>query len=93
MRIGPEHLIFLIPIIAILIGGLTTIVKMMTNHQKEMAEIFRQNSQTPELIDEIRSLRNELKEVKDQVNQQTLMLDRSPIDSGTVALRDRTTDT
>ncbi len=86
-------LALLIPISAILVGGLTVVLKLMTNHQRQMAELYQKNSAQPELLDEIRSLRSELTEMKDKVNQQTLMLDRANLVSGTVGVRDRTTDT
>lgn len=85
-------LALLIPIVAILIGGLLSVLKLMTNHQRQMAELYRQNQQQPDLLEEIRSLRGELSEMKDKVNQQTLMLDKAPDDSGKVSLRDRITE-
>ena len=66
-----------IPIVAILIGGLIAVVTMLTNHQRKMAELYRQdNMNQPGLVDEIRAMRGEMADLRDRVNQQTLMLER-----------------
>lgn len=66
-----------IPIVAILIGGLIAVVTMLTNHQRKMAELYRQDHMNqPGLVDEIRAMRGEMAELRDRVNQQTLMLER-----------------
>ncbi len=76
---GEPDIIFLVPIVAIVIGGLIAIVTMMTNHQRKMAELLRQDfQQQPGLVDEIRAMRSEMSELKDRVNQQTLMLESRP---------------
>ena len=73
----PEGLVFMIPIVAIAIGGLIAITTMLTNHQRKMAELLRKDMQAqPGLVDEIRAMRSEMAELRDRVNQQTLMLER-----------------
>jgi hypothetical protein len=50
---------------------------MLTNHQRKMAELLRKDMQAqPGLVDEIRAMRGEMAELRDRVNQQTLMLER-----------------
>ena len=66
-----------IPIVAIVIGGLIALVTMLTNHQRKMAELLRRDVQAqPGLVDEIRAMRGEMADLRDRVNQQTLMLER-----------------
>jgi hypothetical protein len=70
----------LIPIVAIAVGGLIAITTMMTNHQRKMAELLRRDAQQqPGLAEEIRAMRSEMAELKDRVNQQTLMLESRPV--------------
>ena len=65
-----------IPIVAILIGGLIAITTMLTNHQRKMAELYRQdNVNQPGLVDEMRAMRMELADLRDRVNQQTLAIE------------------
>lgn len=65
-----------IPIVAILIGGLIAITTMLTNHQRKMAELMRRDVQNqPGLTDEIRAMRAEMADLRDRVNQQTLMIE------------------
>ncbi len=76
---GEPELALLIPIVAILIGGLIAIVTMMTNHQRKMAELLRRDvQQQPGLVDEIRAMRSEMADLRDRVNQQTLMIESRP---------------
>jgi len=76
-QMDPEGLVFMIPIVAIAIGGLIAITTMLTNHQRKMAELLRKDMQAqPGLVDEIRAMRSEMAELRDRVNQQTLMLER-----------------
>ena len=76
-QMDPEVMVFLIPIVAIGIGGLIAITTMLTNHQRKMAELLRKDAQAqPGLVDEIRAMRGEMAELRDRVNQQTLMLER-----------------
>lgn len=87
------QIVLMIPIVAILIGGLTTVLKLMTNHQRQMAELYQKNALQPELLDEVKALRIELAEMKDRINQQTLLLDgRTPAQAGTIGLQDRITE-
>lgn len=72
----------LIPIAAILVGGLIAITTMMTNHQRKMAELLRKDVQAqPGLVDELRAMRAELSELRDRVNQQTIAIEsnRRPV--------------
>jgi hypothetical protein len=72
-----DEVALFIPIVAIVIGGLIALVTMLTNHQRKMAELLRKDVQQPTgLVDEIRALRGEMSELRDRVNQQTLMLER-----------------
>jgi len=56
--------VFMIPIVAIL-----------TYHQRKMAEIVHRNGATPAVLDEIRSLRVEIREMKQLVHQQAIVVD------------------
>jgi hypothetical protein len=74
----PE-IIFIIPIVAIVVGGLIAITTMLTHHQRKMAELLRKDAQEkPGLVDEIRAMRGEMADLRDRVNQQTLMLESRP---------------
>jgi hypothetical protein len=64
-----------IPIVAIVIGGIIAVTTMLTNHQRKMAELYRRDAQQPGLLDEIRAMRAEMADLRDRVNQQTLMLE------------------
>lgn len=68
----------LIPITAIVMIFGIPIAGILTNHQRKMAEIMRQNqpSQTdPYLANQILALRQEVKELKEIVHQQVLTLE------------------
>jgi hypothetical protein len=65
-----------IPIAAILISGLVAITAMMSHHQRKMAELYRKDVQSPQLLDEVRAVRAEVAELRDRVNQQMLMSDQ-----------------
>ncbi len=43
MQTEPE-IVFIIPIVAILVGGLIAITTMLTNHQRKMAELLRRTA-------------------------------------------------
>jgi hypothetical protein len=60
---------FMIPITALMIP----IVAILTQHQRRMAEIMRQN--TPQGVHEIAELRREVAQLKEIVNQQALQMD------------------
>ncbi|MCB0825744.1 MAG: hypothetical protein KDC26_06105 [Armatimonadetes bacterium] len=72
--LDPGTLALLIPIVAI-IGGITTgVVKIFTNHQKEMARLMREDlnrshGDSQALVDEIRALRAEVAHVRESQNQ------------------------
>jgi hypothetical protein len=73
-----DEVAVLIPIIAIIIGGLIAITTMLTNHQRKMAELLRKDVQhQPGLADEIRAMRLEMADLRDRVNQQTLTIENS----------------
>lgn len=68
----------LIPITAIVMIFGIPIAGILTNHQRKMAEIMRQNqpNQTdPYLANQILALRQEVKELKEIVHQQVLTLE------------------
>ena len=74
-----DEVAVLIPIVAIVIGGLIAITTMLTAHQRKMAELFRKDVQgQPGLVDEIRAMRSEMADLRDRVNQQTLMIESRP---------------
>ncbi len=61
-----------IPILALLIP----IVVILTTHQRKMAEIIHKGGdQLPGALAEIHSLRMEVRELRERINQQTIALD------------------
>ena len=74
---GPGEFEALIPIVAIVIGGLIAVAAIMSGHQRKMAELVRKDQQEPGLVDEVRAMRAELAQLSDRVNQQTLAIDSS----------------
>ena len=67
-----------IPIVAMMVGGLIAVTRMFTNHQRQMAELMRRDVQNPDLTAEIRAMRQEMAEIRNRVNQQTLMIESRP---------------
>ena len=65
----PEVLVFLIPLAGILCG----IVAVLTGHQRKMAEIIHRGN--PNAGVEVEALRQEVRELRTLVNQQTIALD------------------
>ena len=68
----------LIPIVAILIGGLIAVSAIMAGHQRKMAEMVRQNAQpdvSGELLSEIKSLRAEILVMRTEQHQTAIALD------------------
>lgn len=65
----PGILALMIPITALMIP----IVAILTQHQRRMAEIMRQNQ--PQGHHEIAELRREVSQLKEIVNQQALQMD------------------
>lgn len=61
----------LVPIMALMIP----IVAILTYHQRKMAEIVHRNGATPQVLDEIRQLRTEIREMKVQMHQQAIVVD------------------
>jgi hypothetical protein len=61
----------MIPIIALMIP----IVAILTYHQRKMAEIVHGHGATPLVMDEIRQLRLEVQQMKEQVHQQAIVVD------------------
>lgn len=74
-QVDPGAIAVLIPVVAIVIGGLIAITTMLTNHQRKMAEIMRKDVQNPDLVNEVRAMRQEMAELRDRVNQQALSLE------------------
>ncbi|HXH61533.1 MAG TPA: hypothetical protein VNI20_09260 [Fimbriimonadaceae bacterium] len=65
----------LVPIVSILVVGAFAVAKMLTSHQRQMVELMQRQSNEPGLVDEIRAMRREMAELRDRVNQQTLMIE------------------
>lgn len=63
------YLALMIPITALLIP----IVAILTQHQRRMAEIMRQ--QAPQGVHEMHELRREVAQLKEIVNQQAIQMD------------------
>lgn len=63
----------MIPIIALMIP----IVAILTKHQKEMAQMFAQQNmqQIPNQNLEVNQMREEMRLLREQLNQQSIMLD------------------
>jgi len=61
----------LVPIVALMIP----IVAILTYHQRKMAEIIHRSGATPAVMDEIRQLRVEIREMKVQMHQQAIVVD------------------
>jgi hypothetical protein len=80
-----------IPVVAILVGGMIAVTKMFTAHQREMAQLVRRDVNSPDLATEIKAMRHELVELRDRVNQQTIMLESRPL-GGPTELKERMTD-
>lgn len=51
------------------------IVAILTYHQRKMAEIIHRNGATPPVLSEIQSLRSEIKEMKQLLHQQAIVVD------------------
>lgn len=66
---GPDTLALLIPIVAVMIP----IIALLTAHQRKMAEIIHSNN--PAQNAEVDALRQEVRELRTLVNQQTISLD------------------
>ncbi len=72
----PAVLVFMIPIVAIVLGVGAGIIKSMQDHQMKMAELMHKNrGSDPALLAEIQRLRFELDELRDRVNQAALASD------------------
>lgn len=61
----------LIPVTALMIP----MVGILTYHQRKMAEIVHRAGATPAVLDEIRALRMEIKEMKQLVHSQAICVD------------------
>lgn len=61
----------LVPALALMIP----IVALLTYHQRKMAEIVHGTGATPAVLDEIRQLRSEIREMKMQMHQQAIVVD------------------
>lgn len=62
----------LIPIVAIVMGIGLAIIRTLTTHQQRMTELIHQNRTAgvqPELLEELRALRSEVRDLRDRVNQ------------------------
>lgn len=63
---------FLIPILALMIP----IVVILTRHQQKMAEILRSDATRPTVVNpEMELLRQEMRMLRETVNQQTIQMD------------------
>ncbi|HLO98932.1 MAG TPA: hypothetical protein VK171_10090 [Fimbriimonas sp.] len=68
----PEILVFLIPIIALFIP----IVRTLVQHQQKMAEIVHgNNSVNPQALAETNQMREEIRQLREMMNQQTIAID------------------
>lgn len=67
----------LIPIAAILVGGLIAVTAIMSKHQRKMAEMMRQNSQQqmPDLVNELQQMRNEMQVMRGEIHQTAIAVD------------------
>ncbi|MCH7902961.1 MAG: hypothetical protein IH944_00160 [Armatimonadetes bacterium] len=72
--------VFLIPIIAIVMGGFIAVAVIVTGHHRKMAVLVRKEQPDSEVLNELRALRGEIAELRDRVNQQTLALEE-PIEN------------
>jgi len=68
----------LVPIVSVVMIFGIPIVAILTKHQQKMAELFRGNQDSQvshQLAQELQHLRQEVRALKDQVNQQVLSAD------------------
>lgn len=66
----PQILVFMIPITAIVLGIGSGIIKMLTEHQQRMAQLVHANKNSDtEVLRELKSMRMELEDLRDRVNQ------------------------
>ena len=72
----PEVMVFMIPITAIVLGIGSGIITSFQKHQLKMAELMHKNREVdPRVLGELQSLRAEVAELRDRVNQATLATD------------------
>lgn len=69
-----EYFAILIPLAPFALG----IIAVLVNHQRKMAELIHRNHEqsNPELVAEIRALRQEVSVLTDRVNQVAIGIDR-----------------
>lgn len=61
----------MIPVVALFIP----IVGMLTRHQKQMAELYRNKQGLNQANPEVMQLRGEIQELRERINQQTIAID------------------
>lgn len=72
----PHVLVFMIPITAIVLGIGAGIIQSFQKHQLQMAELMHRNKEVdPRVLAELQSLREEVAELRDRVNQAALASD------------------
>lgn len=77
-QMGPESLVFMIPILAIVGVIGSGMVTMFLKHQRQMTELLqKQQSGNPVLIAEVQALRAEVAELKDRFNTMAISSDRT----------------
>lgn len=65
----------MIPIVAILVGGMIAVTAIMSGHQRKMAELVRKNQPDTGVLVELQHLRKEVQSMRTEINSNTIAVD------------------
>ena len=68
-------LAIMIPIVAILTGGMIAVAPIMTKHQRHMSELVSKQHSEPGILEELQQLRRELQSMRSEINSVTIAVD------------------